>query len=578
MAEKGGVSKKVSLNKSTFEELKTLKGVGVQYAQQILNVRKLSARPIVVGDFQDNPGLHTILQRLETEGTLIVDLDRAASDHSDDPDPRGDAEDIPAWYQSAMELMLKRMDARDAITHERISQMELSQHDRLAQFESKMERRFQEVHQLPKAEIAETVSSVSHGLGARPKTPKLSPPMMSPPMTLSQPSTSPTPDDVRRQSQLIEEVGAKYLPPHIRDKKLPVSTGHMMSEERVSSGNPTVHQPGLSGRAAGMENIAPGGYQSYPSNPGQHQQGPYGGGGRVYHPKITPYNGKTDFYPFCKKLELMSVAYGWTEGMKHLKLIENLTDEALALYCRQSPEVSCSYELMKGALARAFGKEEDPYLHRSELGAILQRVDETLEDFGRRVREVSSKAYPDAPTDMLETLAIDAFLKGCTDSEAVKLAMVSQPKTLSEAVKYTRQNSYFDLMAKKHRSRARRITFEDTSDVSSVRQVQASSNISSLEETLKSIDAGIRKIFDKLENRGNGDGVRYRSPSPDRTEGNRSPSPRYSPRRSAPSHNRCFNCDEEGHFSKECPKPQRPRLSPKSMTPLENKAPTLNSK
>ena len=106
---------------------------------------------------------------------MIVDLDRAASDHSDDLDARGDAGDIPAWYQSAMELMLKRMDARDALTHERINQMEQSQNDGLAQFESKMERRFQEVHQFPRAAIAETVSSVSHGLGACPKTPKMSP-------------------------------------------------------------------------------------------------------------------------------------------------------------------------------------------------------------------------------------------------------------------------------------------------------------------------------------------------------------------------------------------------------------------
>ena len=64
------------------------------------------------------------------------------------------------------------------------------------------------------------------------------------------------------------------------------------------------------------------------------------------------------------------------------------------------------------------------------------------------------EAYPDALTEMLETLAIDTFLKGCSDNETVKLAMVRQPMNFSKAVKHTHQNSYFDMKAKKHRSRA----------------------------------------------------------------------------------------------------------------------------
>ena len=114
-------TKMVYLNASTFEELKRLPGNGVQYAQQIINLRKLSARPIVIGDFHDHPTLQSLLHKLEVDGLLVEDLDLPADDYGFDP--VGDAEQIPAWYRSSMDLLLKRMDARDRLTNDRIDRM-----------------------------------------------------------------------------------------------------------------------------------------------------------------------------------------------------------------------------------------------------------------------------------------------------------------------------------------------------------------------------------------------------------------------------------------------------------------------
>ena len=533
--------KMVCLNASTFEELKGLPGIGIQYAQQIINLRKLSARPIVIGDFHEHPKIQTVLHKLQVDGLLVEDLDLPAGDYG--VDPVGDAEQIPAWYRSSMDLLLKRMDARDRLTNDRVDRMVREQNERFVRFESRMELRFgQPTLKAEPVDMGVPVSSdvapkiPTYGLAAGDiqsldaaenyQFPKRNP------------EPSPTADDVRRQVQVIEGVEAKYIPPHIRNMKQPVSTGsqpHQMQSSTSQLGSTLVGN--ISAARSGVS-----------QSPGSAGHGIFGER-KVYHPKIAPYTGSTDFFAFSKKFDLMASAYGWSEEVKLLKLVENLTDGALDLYRRQSDEVSSSFVLLKEALCKAFGKEDDPYLHRSEIGAILQCSDESLEQFGRRVRELSAKAYSVATPEMLEILATDAFLKGCSDLEAVKLAMVSQPKTLSEAIKYTRQNSYFDLMARKHKSRARRVTIkDDEATSSSVRQVQTSSTATELTEVIKSIDVSLKRIFDRLDQRGGQVDSRpsraSTSDPPVRREGNRSISPRRSP---SPGHNRCFNCDEEGH-------------------------------
>ena len=57
------------------------------------------------------------------------------------------------------------------------------------------------------------------------------------------PEPSPIADDVRRHIQVIEDVEAKYIPPHIRNMKQPVSTGsqpHQMQSSTSQLGSTLV--------------------------------------------------------------------------------------------------------------------------------------------------------------------------------------------------------------------------------------------------------------------------------------------------------------------------------------------------
>ena len=68
----------------------------------------------------------------------------------------------------------------------------------------------------------------------------------------------------------------------------------------------------------------------------------------------------------------------------------------------------------------------------------------TVEQFGQWVRELATKAFADVPGDVFEMLAREAFFKGCTNVSAGCLAMLRDPKTLSEALSCTRNITYND--------------------------------------------------------------------------------------------------------------------------------------
>ena len=141
----------------------------------------------------------------------------------------------------------------------------------------------------------------------------------------------------------------------------------------------------------------------------------------------------------------------WMHQTKLMKLVESLTGKALDCYAIQKAEIRDSYDLTKQQMSRMFGRVIEPMVERAEMHTITQRVGEPVEQFGQRVREVATKAYANVPPDIFEMLAREAFFVGCTDKEAVKLAMLKDPSTLNDAIQFTRTAiSQDDLL---HRSR-----------------------------------------------------------------------------------------------------------------------------
>ena len=170
-----------------------------------------------------------------------------------------------------------------------------------------------------------------------------------------------------------------------------------------------------------------------------------GSGGRSYV-KISSYDGSSDFNAYIVKLETIAFHHGWDEAVMLMKLVESLTGRALDCFAWQKPEVRQSYALLRQQLVKSFGVVVDPISQRTELSTISQRVDETLEQFGQRVREVATKAYRSVPSDVFDMLSREAFFKGCTNKTAARLAMLKDPVTLNDAINVTRNMVFADKM------------------------------------------------------------------------------------------------------------------------------------
>ena len=150
----------------------------------------------------------------------------------------------------------------------------------------------------------------------------------------------------------------------------------------------------------------------------------------------------------------------WDEDTKLVQLVGALTDNALESYAWQEPKIRRSFKLNRDQLLKMFGKTKDPIISRAELAAIRQNEDETLEEFGQRVRQTTTRAYPTANTEVFETLAREAFLKGCNNIEIAELALFRDPQTLNQAVQYTQTATHnHKLLSRQGRSRVRHVSF-----------------------------------------------------------------------------------------------------------------------
>ena len=69
-------------------------------------------------------------------------------------------------------------------------------------------------------------------------------------------------------------------------------------------------------------------------------------------------------------------------------------------------------------------------------GTAIKYVYTKTTQVRRNYRSLTWDGYPRGPEDMLQSLSVDAFLRGCKDRQAAFLTSEMYPVTLSEALRY----------------------------------------------------------------------------------------------------------------------------------------------
>ena len=80
------------------------------------------------------------------------------------------------------------------------------------------------------------------------------------------------------------------------------------------------------------------------------------------------------------------------------------------------------------------GNTDLPHSIRKQLQDVKQNVEASIEELTERVQEMATDGHSEATEDIVELMAVDAFLKGCNDKKAGLAAMDENPSRIDQGL------------------------------------------------------------------------------------------------------------------------------------------------
>ena len=288
-------------------------------------------------------------------------------------------------------------------------------------------------------------------------------------------------------------------------------------------------------------------------------------------PKMATFDGKegtaADWRAFILQFELAADRYGWNADERRDRLVQSLRGGASVFFSRLPHEVRGDYRTLLQRLMSRFGKKDPPTTVRRQIGELRQRKNESLEAFADRARELALDGYPEATEAILETVAADAFLTGCTNKEAVFQALQQRPETISKALELVREATHnhravYGATEPKVRSVEHDISEPEVRQVASLPPNKPTDSAgNSLDRLSEQLSQVIKLLSVSAQPAARAARPRTRSPSPGDT---------------------CFRCGKSGHFRQNCPETERPKVQFKLPTGERDRSPSparpLNAK
>ncbi|KAL5484375.1 hypothetical protein EMCRGX_G020856 [Ephydatia muelleri] len=224
-----------------------------------------------------------------------------------------------------------------------------------------------------------------------------------------------------------------------------------------------------------------------------------------------------DFERSWRRVELIATANQWNEEKKLTVIPALLRGKLLDFYAVLTSEERRDLVTMKKALSDRAGVTKDPLKSAKHFGERRQEAKESVRDFELGLRKLFKEAYPTEDADG-SSAYLSRFITSLSPSIAREVLLRGTPDNIEDAVKKALDVERVMHYVKKRETEVMKV---DTSE-------------KQRHDTTQEILEQIVKRMEALESR-------LEKPS-------------YRPQQAS---RRCYNCNEEGHYRRNCPHVER---------------------
>ncbi|KAJ8943564.1 hypothetical protein NQ318_008267 [Aromia moschata] len=150
--------------------------------------------------------------------------------------------------------------------------------------------------------------------------------------------------------------------------------------------------------------------------------------------KPPQFDGKSSWVNYLRQFEAAARANGWSLAEKATALTLALRGDATDILQTLSLEEQEDYHQLVRHLEMRYGQSHLEHVYHSQLKNRYQKSNESLQEFEADIARLVRLAYSSTPENVMERLAVQAFLDGLRDTETRQALTLARPSKLVDAL------------------------------------------------------------------------------------------------------------------------------------------------